>query len=71
MISKILKIERHQIRASLLSVTPGEILGAYQLEAAMDMHMEDIGVTSEHKCLVVIHQDTDAQHIHIIKGETK
>lgn len=54
----------------MLSAAPGEVLTPEQWRVAMDEAMEALGYTKDHKYFGVIHNDTDAQHLHIVGNRT-
>lgn len=54
----------------MLSAAPGELLSDADWRFAMNYAMEMLGYTKDHKYFGVMHNDTDAQHAHILGNRT-
>lgn len=54
----------------MLSLAPGESLSGDAWRFAMNFVMERLGYTKDHKYFANIHNDTEAQHLHILGNRT-
>lgn len=54
----------------MLSAAPDELLSVADWRFAMNYAMEMLGYTKDHKYFGVMHNDTDAQHAHILGNRT-